>query len=92
MSKLLTLSFVAVLAGNSWQAALGKGLCEIDCHVDADCIEGLLCADAHKSELKAAGYDERKANCGPGGPNDPWDDEVCFDPALLNKSGGGFGG
>jgi hypothetical protein len=89
MAKFLNISLFALIAGHSIQSAAGKGLCEVDCHVDSDCIEGLLCADAHKSELKAAGYDERKANCGPVGP---WDDEVCFDPALLNKSGGGFGG
>jgi hypothetical protein len=65
------------------------GLCEYDCDVDADCKPGLLCADAHKPELKAAGFDERKANCGNVGA---WNLEVCFDPAILKPSGGGGGG
>lgn len=47
-------------------------------------------ADAHKDELRRAGFDERKANCGQdtGGSNL----EVCFDPAILQRNSSGFGG
>jgi hypothetical protein len=65
------------------------GLCEFDCDKDTDCKPGLLCADEHKAELKAKGFDERKANCGKVGA---WNLEVCFDPKILKPSGGGGGG
>jgi hypothetical protein len=71
------------------------GLCqvELDCDIDSDCQDGLLCADAHKKELEAAGHDPRKANC-------PYSStgkkksylEVCFDPKILDKKTGGAGG
>ena len=68
-----------------------KGLCETDCDYDKDCAPGLWCADEHKAELKKAGFDGRKANCGPG-PKSKKTDEVCFDPKILKKSSGGGGG
>jgi hypothetical protein len=63
--------------------------CEFDCDLDKDCKQGLWCADEHKAELKAKGFDERKANCGNVGA---WNLEVCFDPAILQPSAGGGGG
>lgn len=56
------------------------GLCDYDCDQDSDCGPGLLCADSHKAELQAKGYDQRKADCGNVGS---WNDEVCFDADLL---------
>jgi len=57
----------------------GMEECESDCDLDSDCASQLLCADAHKPELKAAGYDVRKAYCGPSGDTL----EVCYDPTKL---------
>ena len=64
--------------------------CEYDCDKDADCKDGLLCADAHKSELKAAGLDSRKAYCAPNDkPGTGFNDnkrnvmEVCYDPSKV---------
>lgn len=66
------------------------GICnKEDCGKDVDCEPGLWCADSHKEALKAAGFDERKANCGAIGR---WDSEVCFDPKILKPNGGGGGG
>jgi hypothetical protein len=56
--------------------------CEFDCDIDDDCASGLQCADAHKAHIKAAGYDERKANCGNVGTG-AWNEEVCYEPANL---------
>ena len=88
-TSLLSLSHVAFGALKKKVKPPLLGLCEFDCDVDADCKPGLLCADAHKPELKAKGFDERKANCGKVGA---WNLEVCFDPAILKPSGGGGGG
>ena len=66
-------------------------LCQVDCDVDNDCAPGLWCADAHKAELKAKGFDERKANCGKWSKKEKFN-EVCFDPKILKPSGGGGGG
>jgi von Willebrand factor type D domain len=73
------------------KAAAGppKGLCETDCDLDIDCDPGLWCADQHHVALKAAGYDDRRANCDV--PRLKWNFEVCFDPAILKKNGGGGG-
>jgi von Willebrand factor type D domain len=73
------------------KAAAGppKGLCETDCDLDIDCAPGLWCADQHHVALKAAGYDDRRANCDV--PKLKWNFEVCFDPAILKKNGGGGG-
>ena len=87
VTSLLSLGHVAFGALKTKPPLLG--LCEYDCDVDADCKPGLWCADTHKPELKAAGFDERKANCGKIGA---WNLEVCFDPAILKPSGGGGGG
>ena len=57
------------------------GVCEFDCDLDSDCESWLLCADEHKGELKAAGWDERKANC--VGNVGAGNEEVCFDPSIL---------
>ena len=82
-----------VLSGiSSVQAGNGKkGLCEGDCDKDKDCKGKLLCADAHKKELKAAGFNPRKANC-PLGKNKNSKMEVCFDPKILKKTSFGGGG
>mmetsp|Transcript_8635 Transcript_8635/g.12527 ORF Transcript_8635/g.12527 Transcript_8635/m.12527 type:complete len:1446 (+) Transcript_8635:58-4395(+) len=63
-------------------AGLNLGECEFDCDTDADCAAGLLCADAHKSALKAANLHTRKAYCVelPGASRR---DEVCYDPLKL---------
>jgi hypothetical protein len=84
---------------SAWQASalLSKptapmpilGECQFDCDTDADCQPGLWCADPRKVELAAAGFDARKANCGSVGA---WNEEVCFNPAILIKTGGGGGG
>jgi hypothetical protein len=57
--------------------------CEFDCDKDSDCASGLLCADKHKGELAALGYDKRKANCGNVGRSN---EEVCFDASLLEET------
>jgi von Willebrand factor type D domain len=57
-----------------------------DCDEDHQCAKGLICADRHKPQLKAAGYDTRTADCGPGAKFPLY--EVCFDPKLIYKSGG----
>ena len=67
------------------------GLCDYDCDTDADCATGLLCADAHKTELAALSKDVRKVNCGNVGA---WNEEVCFPASVLitkppNGNGGG---
>jgi von Willebrand factor type D domain len=66
-----------------------SGLCQADCDLDIDCAPGLWCADEHHVALKAAGFDTRKANCNV--ENLPWNHEVCFDPKILDKTGGGGG-
>jgi hypothetical protein len=58
-----------------------------DCDEDHQCAKGLICADRHKGQLKAAGLNMRTADCGPGNPLKPLY-EVCFDPKLIYKSGG----
>jgi von Willebrand factor type D domain len=66
------------------------GKCDFtwDCDEDHQCMKGLICADRHKPQLKAAGYDTRTANCGPTtNPAKPLY-EVCFEPSLIYKSGG----
>ena len=70
-------------------SAATYGLCEGDCDKDRDCTNGpkLLCADEHKDALKAAGYDERKANCKDS--KLAWNYEVCFDRDLIVGGGGG---
>lgn len=65
------------------------GLCQVDCDVDSDCQPGLWCADAHKPALTDAGYDSRKVTCGNVGE---WNEEVCFDPKLIQPKGNGGGG
>jgi hypothetical protein len=64
--------------------------CEYDCDKDSDCVSGLLCADAHKSELRAASLDARKAYCSPNDkPGTGFTNtkrkvmEVCYDPKLV---------
>jgi von Willebrand factor type D domain len=59
-----------------------------DCDEDHQCAAGLICADRHKKQLKAAGYDTRTANCGTNTVNPIW--ELCFNPSLI-YNGGGFG-
>lgn len=54
----------------------------VDCDSDSDCAPGFLCADGHKNELKAKGFDERKAACGPVGANNQ---ETCFKEDLLDR-------
>jgi von Willebrand factor type D domain len=67
---------------------LGKCDFSIDCDEDHQCMKGLICADRHKKQLKAAGYDNRLADCGPStNPSKPLY-EVCFEPSLIYKSGG----
>jgi von Willebrand factor type D domain len=68
------------------------GLCDIkkDCDLDIDCATGLICADAHKAELIALGYDDRAADC-PNVATKPWNWELCFNPKILKPSGGGGG-
>jgi hypothetical protein len=67
-----------------------KQLCEWDCDLDTDCVNGLLCADQHMNELQALGYDPAKANCQGLTSLEPWF-EVCF-PSSLLSGGGSFGG
>ena len=55
------------------------GHCQHDCDSDSDCAPGLLCADDHKDELLAAGYDERTAYCNVS----IGFSEVCFDPNMI---------
>jgi hypothetical protein len=64
------------------------GKCDFnwDCDEDHQCAKGLICADRHKPQLKAAGYSTRTADCG-ANPTYPLY-EVCFDPTLIYKSGG----
>ena len=59
------------------------GECEMDCDKDSDCKGKLICADQYKKELRKAGYDPRKANCGKGSKKEQYY-EVCFDPTILN--------
>ena len=54
----------------------------VDCDKDKDCKRGLLCAEAHPMELRALGYNQRKAYCGKVGKKG---DEVCYDPKKLKK-------
>ena len=95
--KFSTAIFLAVAAvsvnaeGDAPKLTGPLGACDFanDCDDDNQCGPGLLCADDHKSELKAKGLDTRTANCGPGVPGSLW--EVCFETGVL-YSGGGFGG
>ena len=48
-----------------------------DCDIDLECQHGLLCADAHKTELQAAGFDSRKAYCDITLGVRSW--ELCYD-------------
>ena len=52
-----------------------------DCDTDRQCQNGLLCADAHKTELRAAGFDPRKAYCNITLGLRNW--ELCYDPNKL---------
>lgn len=52
-----------------------------DCDTDQQCRKGLLCADAHKKELRAAGLDPRKAYCDPKLGLKNW--ELCYDPKEV---------
>lgn len=89
MNALMKTVFITAAMTASAVTAIGN--CEGDCAVDSDCNEGLWCADAHKAELKARGFDGRKANCGLGEREDKYK-ELCFDPKILKKSGGAGGG
>jgi hypothetical protein len=69
--------------------------CQYDCKVDADCQSGLLCAHAHKEELKKAGYDVRKAYCAPNDkPGKGFNTKrrpfkkVCYDPKKIQGNVG----
>lgn len=85
------LAFAAILARSTATNTPGSlGRCQYDCDNDGDCQRGLWCADAHKNELRKAGYDERKADCDKNTGDSNL--EVCFDPAILNKNSSGFGG
>ena len=53
-----------------------------DCDTDAECGTGLLCADAHKTELATAGFDPRKAYC--GSEIGEWNWELCYDPKMTS--------
>jgi von Willebrand factor type D domain len=66
------------------------GKCDFtwDCDEDHQCAKGLICADRHKPQLKAAGYDTRLANCGPSTNLAKPLYEVCFEPSLIYNSGG----
>ena len=90
MKLLFLISTVLLFAVSDATVPDGSlGLCQVDCDTDVECQPGLWCADAHKSELRAAGLDERKVKCGNVGK---WSEEVCFDPAVLRPSGGSGGG
>lgn len=52
-----------------------------DCDKDQQCRKGLLCADAHKAELTAAGVDPRKAYCDASIGLENW--ELCYDPNKI---------
>jgi Dictyostelium (slime mold) repeat len=54
-----------------------------DCDLDNQCKRGLLCADAHKAELTASGYDPRKSYCGNLGERN-W--ELCYDPKKISST------
>jgi hypothetical protein len=84
------LSIATILATSSDTTPGSLGLCQSDCDRDADCQRGLWCADDHKDELRKAGLDERKANCGKNTGDSNL--EVCFVPAILNRNSSGFGG
>jgi hypothetical protein len=87
ISKIQKVSFVGALLSVSTVTASGSiGNCQTDCDEDKDCQPGLWCADAHAKDLRNAGYDERKANCGNVGV---WNFEVCFDPSILQTTGPG---
>ena len=66
-------------------------MCEVGCYKDIQCKGKLLCADAHKKELKAAGFDTLQANCGPTKKSQS-KLAVCFHPKILKKKGYGGGG
>jgi hypothetical protein len=90
------LAFVGSVASEGTRTPgvlLGKCDMMQDCDDDDHCAGGLWCADDHKAELKAAGFNTRLADCG-GQTVDPnW--EVCFDPCILPgkcPNGGGMGG
>lgn len=64
------------------------GECDLtkDCDRDSDCQKGLLCASDHRSELiNRTGIDIRGAYCTNTVQLKPWNWEVCYDPAKLNK-------
>jgi von Willebrand factor type D domain len=58
-----------------------------DCDEDEQCAGELICADRHKVQLKAAGYDTRTADCGTNYVNPSY--ESCSPNLIYN--GGGFG-
>ena len=82
----MTTTTMVSAGGDRWKKL---GLFQTDCDKDYECSQGLWCADQHKNQLKNAGFDERKANCGPVGD---WNYEVCFDPRILGMKGGAGGG
>jgi hypothetical protein len=96
---------IVVVASLVVEGAALMGKCDFtqDCDVDSECAAGLWCTDAHKQELKNAGFNERYADCGSTGVTEKyW--ELCFDPSILPVpkpqvpttrealNGGGFGG
>jgi hypothetical protein len=84
------LAFATVLVGSSATTPGSVGKCQ-PCDRDSDCVKGLWCPDDHTSELEKKGYDKRKADCGSGAGRNK-NDEVCFDPKILERSSSGFGG
>jgi hypothetical protein len=93
---IITMTYFKIVFLVSYLAAASAQMqkCDFaqDCDDDSDCAAGLICADDHKKTLIAAGFDERRANCGDVGVvNLKW--EACFDPSILSPpTGGGFGG
>ena len=77
------------IRGLGFKRAKKIGECAYDCDRDRDCARGLLCADKHKAELRAAGLDERHAYCGDdiyfakGYNRNPAVREVCYDPNKV---------
>jgi von Willebrand factor type D domain len=92
LSVISVLACTTAVSANKNKSKSPIGECDVkyDCDKDKDCAAGLLCADAHKKELKKMGYDERSANC-KNIKDKPWNWELCFPQSLLTPSGGGGG-